>query len=256
MKTYLKYILICSFTIILFSCKSAKTLANGEANYKLSTKQLFKENAKQEPEYKTLQSKLKLTLNQNGKTQSYTVTYRSKKDEIIWINAPFSVIRAKITPDKVSFYNKLDNTYFDGDYKYLSELLGTELDFNKVQNLLIGETIFKLNTNTYESEVANETYVVQPKQQRELFELFFLINPSNLKVESQQITQPKERRHLQIDYTTYQTVNNQNLPEKIKVVAVEETEELIVNLEFKNMVLNEDLRFPFKIPSGFKAIEL
>ena len=32
-------------------------------------------------------------------------------------------------------YNKLDNTYFDGDYGYLSDMLGTELDFKKLQNL-------------------------------------------------------------------------------------------------------------------------
>ena len=113
-------------------------------NLKLSTKQLIKANAKQTASFKTLQSKLKITLNQDGKQQSHVVTFRVKKDEILWISATFSVIRAKVTPHKVSFYNKLDNTYFEGDYKYLSDLLGTELDFQKVQNLLIGETLFDL----------------------------------------------------------------------------------------------------------------
>ncbi|MGB5419452.1 DUF4292 domain-containing protein [Algibacter sp.] len=241
---------------MFFNCKSAKTISSGDANYNLPTKQLIKENAKQAAVFNTLQSRLKITFTQKGKTQSHTVNFRAKKDEAIWINATFSVIRALVTPEKVSFYNKLDNTYFDGDYKYLSDLLGTTLDFNKVQNLLLGETLYAMNSGDYKASVDEGTYIVQPKNQRDLFEIFFLLNPSNFKVKSQQISQPREFRHLQIDYLSYQDVEKQIIPELIKVIAIEAAEETIVELEMKNVSLNEDLRFPFKIPSGFKEIQL
>ncbi|MEP3837347.1 MAG: DUF4292 domain-containing protein [Algibacter sp.] len=255
MQTTSKIILgLCA--ILLFNCKSAKTVRGGDANFNLSSKQVIKENAKQVAAFKTLQSKLKITYTQKGKSQTHTVNFRTKKDEAIWINAPFSVIRALVTPQKVSFYNKLDNTYFDGDYKYLSDLLGTELDFNKVQNLLLGETLYHLNASDYTTSVDNEAYIIQPKNQRALFEIFFLLNPSNFKVKSQQISQPKEFRHLQIDYLKYQHVDSQILPELIKVIAVESNNEMVVELEMKNVSLNEELRFPFKIPSGFEEIEL
>ena len=249
-------IILTLLIAFVFSCKSAKTISGGEANLKLSTKQLIKENAKQSPNFNTFQSRLKITLNQKGKSQTHTVNFRAKKDEMLWINATFSVIRALVTPEKVSFYNKLDNTYFDGDYKYLSDLLGTELDFQKVQNLLIGEAIFNLKDGNYTTSVVDSSYIFQPKKQRELFEIFFLLDPSHFKVKSQQITQPTEQRHLQIDYVSHQEVDKQILPELIKVIAVEANEEVILNLEYKNVSLNEDLRFPFKIPSGFKEIKL
>ncbi|KAB1066549.1 DUF4292 domain-containing protein [Tamlana haliotis] len=242
--------------LLLFNCKSSKTIKPGEANYKLSTKQLIKANKAQEADFRTLQSKLKIGFTQGGKTQAYTLTFRAKKDEVLWINAPFSVVRAMVTPEKVSFYNKLDNTYFDGDYEYLSDLLGTELDFQKVQNLLFGEAIFDLNSDTYNASVADGAYVVSPKEQRALFEIFFLMSPKTFKVTSQQVSQPSEHRHLQVDYTAYHLVEAQRLPERIKVIAVEANEETIVDLEFRNVTLNEDFRFPFKIPSGFKKIKL
>lgn len=248
-----------SFAFIIpfvFSCKSSKTISAGEANYKLSARQLIKENTKQSPNFKTLQAKLKITYYKNQNKQTHSVSFRAKKDEILWMSATFSVIRAKITPEKVSFYNKLDNTYFEGDYKYLSDLLGTELDFEKVQNVLFGETIFNLKDDAYKSSVNDNVYVLQPKKQRELFEVFFLLDPSHFKVKSQQISQPKEFRHLQIDYLTYQEVNSQKLPKHIKINAVEANQETIIKLEFKNVSLNDDLRFPFKIPSGFKEIKL
>ncbi len=250
------YITFTLVAMLAFSCKSSKTISAGETNYNLSTRQLIKENAKQTASFKTLQAKLKITYFQNEKEQTHSVSFRAKKDEILWISATFSVIRAKVTPEKVSFYNKLDNTYFEGDYKYLSELLGTELDFQKVQNLLFGETLFNLKDDAYKSSVDNNVYVLQPKKQRDLFEIFFLLDPSHFKVKSQQISQPKEFRHLQIDYLTYQEVNSQTLPQHIKINAVETNKETIIKLEFKNVSLNEELRFPFKIPSGFKEIKL
>ncbi len=242
--------------LLIFNCKSSKIITGGEANYKLSTKQLIKENAKQTPNFKTLKSTLKITYTQKGGSQTHSVSFRAKKNEALWISATFSIVKALVTPERVSFYNKLDNTYFDGDYKYLSALLGTELDFQKVQNLLLGETIFDLKDGTYKGTVNDKSYVLQPKKQRELFEIFFLLDPSYFKVKSQQICQPKEFRHLQVDYLSHQEVEKQILPKKIKVIALESNEETIINLEFKNVTLNEELRFPFKIPSGFKEIKL
>ena len=39
--------------------------------------------------------------------------------------------KALITPTKVSYYEKINNTYFEGDFSLLSNWLGTDLDFQK-----------------------------------------------------------------------------------------------------------------------------
>ena len=252
----LKYIVLFILVFFAFNCKASKSISGGEANFKLSTKQLLKEHAKQVPHFKTLESKLKITYAQGDKEQSYTVNFRSKKDEVLWLSASFSVVKALITPEKVSFYNKLDNTYFEGDYNYLSTILGTELDFEKVQNLLLGNAIFNLNAFDYEASVNEEAYILQPKEQRALFEIFFLLDPVHFTLKSQQLSQPKEFKHLQIDYATYQEVEKQTLPERIKIIAVEGAKETTIDLEFKSVTLNQDLSFPYKIPSGFKEIKL
>lgn len=255
-KPLITLILLVIVFAFVESCKSTKRLASGEADLSLSTKQLLRAYEKQAPNFKTLQSKLRIAYTDGNIEQSNSVTFRMKKDEVIWMNSAFSIIRAMITPDKVSFYNKLDNTYFEGNYQYLSDLLGTELNFNMVQNLLLGEALFELNDDAYSSTVMDETYVLQPKKQKELFELFFILSPKLFKIKSQQISQSKESKILQIDYLAYQEVNKQALPEHIKIIAVEANEEMIAELEFKSVSLNEDLRFPFKIPSGFEEIKL
>lgn len=253
---YLIAVIFISF-VLASSCKSTKILRSSAGNLNLSTKQLIKENTKKTATFKTLSARVKLDIYQGEKLNGYTVNMRMEKDQkILLMSTPISVVKALITPEKVSFYNKLDNTYFEGDFKYLSDLLGTELDFQKVQNLLLGEALFGLKENAFDVSVNEKEYVLQPKKQKALFELFYLINPSHFKITSQQISQPQEQRHLQIDYKSFQEVDRQILPQQIKVIAVESAEEMIIEMEFKAVSLNEDLRFPFKIPSGLKEIKL
>ena len=250
-------IFLLVFLFLEIGCKSAKTISSGDANFDLSAKQLIKENTRKAPNFKTLASRVKIDLLQGGEDQGYTVNLRIEKDKkILLMSTPISVVKALITPDKVSFYNKLDNTYFDGDFRYLSDLLGTELDFQKVQNLLLGEALHDLKDDDYDISVHEESYVLQPKMQNQLFEIFFLLNPSHFKINSQQLAQPQKARMLQIDYLAYQAVDKQTLPERIKVIALDNRDETILDLEFKSVSLNEDLRFPFKIPSGYDEIIL
>ena len=243
--------------VIVSGCKSAKTITDGQSNLGLSSKEVIKANAKKSANFKTLQSKVKVVYTQENKSQSHTITMRIQKDQVIWLNSALNLIRAKITPEKVSFYNKLDNTYFDGDFSYLSDLLGTELDFKKVQNLLLGNALFELDKSTYDTSIHNNAYLFQPKEQLRLFELFYIINPSHFKIDSQQLAQTGDTsRFLEIDYLNYQEVDKQSLPENLKILVLEDGEETIIEMAFKSINLNEDLRYPFKIPSGFDKITL
>ena len=60
-----------------------------------------------------------------------------EKDKTIWINATLGLARAIITPDKVRFYNRINNQYFEGDYTLISNLLGIELNL-KSSKFVVG----------------------------------------------------------------------------------------------------------------------
>src|SRR5690606_7356869 len=125
----------------------------------------------------------------------------------IWMSAPLGLARAMITQDSVKFYDKLNNQYFDGDFSLLTKLLGTEVNFEIVQNILMGDPIYELRNDVYITTPHDTSYVLQPKEQRALFELFFLVNPGFFKLDSQQLYQKAEQRMLQIDYSKYQEVD-------------------------------------------------
>ncbi len=250
-------IIILVIGLLFFGCKSSTHISSsGKLNKGLTSVQIIKKHLNQKVSFKTMQSKVKVNYIQGNKSQAHTINLRIQKDKVIWMSATLGIVRAKITPNKVSFYNKLDHTYFDGDFALISDFLGTELNFENVQNLLLGEALFDLEEQKYDADIHEESYVLYPKDQNALYEIFFLLNPAHYKMDSQQLAQPLEHRLLQIDYRDYQKVGRQILPEYIKVIALEADIETILTMEFKSVSLNNELRFPFRIPSGFDEIEI
>ena len=250
-----KGIFILLLNILIVSCGTSRRInSDGTIDAKVTAKQLIKENSKQEAQFKTLQARVKIGIIQDSKEQGYTVTLRMERDKIIWLNAFLGLGRVMITPERVQFYDKINNQYFDGDYVLLSEFLGIELNFDQVQSLLIGEPIFNLNDKDYSISSNESSYILAPKAQSAIMELFLLFNPRHFKMDSQQLAQPLKRRFLEIDYLSYQDVETEILPQNLKIIAVEEDEELIIEMEYKSVSVNEEVRFPFIIPSGFDEI--
>ena len=125
-------------TLLFLGCKSTKTVQSSETlDSKMSVKQIVKNHNKLQSKFNTLQGRLKVEYIQGDRSETHTLTLRMENDKTIWVNAFLNMVRVKITPDRVRFYNKLDNTYFDGDYALISEFLGAtkERSLEIIENL-------------------------------------------------------------------------------------------------------------------------
>lgn len=243
--------------VFFVSCKSKKVISGGSSTLKkLNTKTLVKNHYANALDFKTLRGRLKIDYTDGKDEQGYTVSFRMEKDKAIWISATLGVVKAYITPTRVSFYNRLQNEYFDGDFTYLSNLLGTELDYEKVQNLLLGQALFDLRKDKYNTTELNNQYQLTPKKANQLFKTLLQIEPTNYKVAGMQLTQPEKNRVLDVQYKNYQVVDKKLVPNIIDIYVKDKNKTDIIALTFKNIELNKKFNFPYKIPNGFKKIVL
>ncbi len=252
----MKYALPMVMIIFMVSCKSTKVISGGTVDAKLSSKSVIKAHYQNEAGFKTLAGRVKISYSDGETSQNVSVSLRMEKDKAIWMSAPLGIVKAYITPDRVSFYNKLENEYFDGDFSYLSDLLGTEVDFSILQNLLTGQAIIDLRQGKYDIGISNESYRLTSKEQDVLYKTLFQVEPKNFKMALQQLSQPLEKRVLEIAYKNYQSLDNEILPNEIMVKAITKDSENNIDLEFKNLELNGTVNFPYSIPKGFNEIEL
>ncbi|MFS4466303.1 DUF4292 domain-containing protein [Maribacter sp. 2210JD10-5] len=255
--TTLRYaIFVLTFVFLFSSCKSKKVISDGTVNERLSAKAVIKAHYQNELDFKTLRGKVKIDYSDGESSKSVSVSLRMEKNKAIWLSAPFGVGKVYISPERVSFYNKLQNEYFDGDFSYLSKLLGTEVDFSIVQNLLLGQALVDLRDEKYILSTTDKGYRLTPKTAGTLYKILFQIEPQNFKMAMQQLSQPLEKRLLTIAYEDYQKVQEAILPNSVLVKATASEEENTIALEYRNLELNTPLNFPYKIPKGFKEIVL
>lgn len=241
---------------LLTSCGAKKNLVEEKANDELSSKNIINNHYKNQLHFKTISGRLKIDYDDGVSSKSFTMSLRMEKDKTIWLSAPLNMAKMLITPDRVSFYNKLDNTYFDGDFSYLTDLLGTELSFEKVQNLLLGQAIFDLKEEPYKTDIIANNYQLKPEKDIPLFKKLILLNPSHYKVALQQVSQPESKRWLNINYNSYQEIEHQIFPDEIVITAEEETFKTKIELAYKNIEFNKEVSFPYDIPEGFKEITI
>ena len=248
-----------SISLLFTSCKVKKGVTDTGNTQKMSIAKIIKKNNAQKSDFNTLRATLKISHTTETKTQNFTVSLRLLKDKKIWMSfkkAGFSGGKALITPNKVQFYNKLNNTYFDGNFTIISNLLGTSLTFKQLQAVLLGEAFFTLEPAQYDVEILEDGYLLYPEQQTNLFEHFITINPGNFKIKTQEINQPKRSQILNIDYNSYQEIDKQLLPLLVHIVTLQKTKGSQIDITYKNITLNTKMRFPFHIPTGYKAITI
>ncbi len=250
------WLLLGILTTLLLSCKSASLLTVGEVDAKLTAKTIIKNHYRSQADFKTLSGRMKIEYSDGESAHSFSVSLRMEKDKAIWISAPLGVVKAFITPTRVSFYNKLQNEYFDGDFSYLSGFLGTDLNFEKVQNLLLGQALFDLRDGKYNAGVHGDTYELKPRQDLDLFKIFYLIEPGNFKLSTQQLSQPQKKRLLEIRYKDYQQKGKLLIPNEIGITAIDTNKRNIIALAYRNVELDRPLNFPYEIPKGYDEIVL
>lgn len=251
---------ICSVLILLTSCKGTKAVVGSNtASNSLSYKELVAAHHAADPSFKTLASRVKVVYEDEKQRQSITVSLRMEKDKKIWIKASIlgiTLAKALITPDQVRYYETLGNTYFDGDFTLLSDWLGTELDFDKAQAILLGQSIIALDSPLYEASIGDNKYRIAPKNQPINFIHSLLLNPDNFKIHSGKVSQPADDRQLNLTYGPYQTIEQQLFPVEIMIRALEGTKPTNIDVTYRNIDLNVSLSFPFNIPQGYQEIEL
>lgn len=253
------HILILLLALLLNGCRGAKKAVDSEVGSSVPMAQVLYAHQEAIPNFKTLASRVQVVYADGNKEQSITVSLRMEKDRIIWIKASIlgiTLAKAMITPERVSYYETISNTYFDGDFTLLSEWLGTELDFEKAQSILLGQSIFNLDENNYQASIIQNRYKLLPKTQPFNFIHSLILNADNFKVLSGTLSQPGEGRLFSLRYGAYQQVEGSYYPSDIWIDATDHDRKTKISVSYKNIDVNAAVSFPFDIPQGFEQIRL
>ncbi|MEE9406799.1 MAG: DUF4292 domain-containing protein [Polaribacter sp.] len=224
----------------------------------MSAKKVARKHVSENFDKKTVEAKLKVNFN-NGKTkQSISVSMKIIKDEVIWLKGTkfISIFKAKITPTKVSYYSPYAKNYFEGDFSMIEKLLGVEINFEQLQNLFLGQALQNVKEEKQEVHIKDNSYILSPEKQANLFDIFFAVNPSHFKLDKQSIVNSIKNQRLDIIYPSYRLVDDVVFPSEINIKAKQANKFTNIDFTFKTVEFNTDFDVSFTIPNGYKKLNL
>jgi len=253
-------ILFCvssSFTLV--SCKAkAKVVEQNKVDdsNRMSADRIIKKHYNNKTDFSTLYIKSNVKYSDDKLSQNVTAEIKIKKNEQILVSIRFlgiTMAKAMITPTSVSYYEKMGSTYFEGDFSSLSQWLGTDLDFMKVQNLLIGQAVDDLTIGKYHDSLIDQVYRLDAIAANDIKKYFFIDTDSFL-LNKQEIAQEAQNRKIDVAYSNFKLFNNSYFPTSVSIVAEQQKGKTEINMGYNSITINEELSFPYSIPNGYNRI--
>lgn len=236
--------------------KNAKTLTS---NLKLN-----------EFNFDRMSAKLSVEALIDSTSESFIVSMRIKKDSIIWLSISKLGIegaRILISKDSVKFINRISNKYFKGDFAYISKMLNTDLDFEMLQSLLIGNSVeFYSEDEKIKAGVDNCQYTLgtirkfklrkvmeKGKELHEPAQSIYLL-PKTFKIARIVFYDFNPARSLDARFGEYERIDSTQLfPMKI-FYSIKAQNRIDIELNYNKISLKEIQGFPFKIPDNYEQI--
>jgi hypothetical protein len=244
-------------SLTLVSCKSKAIAVKENTNLnRLTPERIVKNYYNNKSEFSTLYIKSNVRYSDDKQTQNVTAEIKIKNNEQILVSIRFlgiTMAKALITPTTVSYYEKINGSYFEGDFSTLSQWLGTDLDYKKIQNMLIGQAMDDLNKGEYKDSLVDQSYRLEDVSNKDTKKYFFFDTQKFL-LNKQEITQTAKNRMIQVSYSDSKLYNESMFPSNIVINASQDKGNTEINLGYNTITINEELSFPYSVPNGYKRI--
>ncbi|MBK0369555.1 DUF4292 domain-containing protein [Flavobacterium agrisoli] len=253
-----KYILFIGVLLLsLTACKTKQATTSEAVTVEdLATKKIIDKHYENPLDFKTLYIKASAKYIDQKQNQNVTAEIKIEKDKQILVSVRFlgiTMAKALITPTSVSYYEKIKGSYYEGDFTSLSKWLGTELNFEKVQNLLIGEALDNLKNGKYKQIDAAPLYRLDDQKESALKQSYYFDSEQFL-LQKEQITQTAENIMIQVAYGNHKKFEQGNLPTSVTINTIQPKGKTDINLDYNSVSFNEELSFPYSIPDGYKKV--
>ena len=262
-----KYILIILSALAVTSCK----VQNKQTTTPVSTTKPISNNSSffSGIDRKTSFEAVKINSKIDAKTGSFIPTLDAviyiENGQKVWMNLTAVILQAArglATQEGIKGYYKLDKTYIDSDFGYLNKLLNVNfIDYNALQNLLLGKTFIPVSENDYNLTQNISGYTLTSKQTQKITEngktseyKIALDYDADFNLSHVLLTNIANNDQLEITYSNREILNNESFPKSVKIIIkANKTDEILIEntkFDFSRM------ETPYSVPANYKKTEI
>jgi len=270
--------IIASSTVLIFliviamvatSCSSTKRVSAKKNLKKYGFEYLRIKMKENTLSFNDLSAKLSLTYKNEKSSTSLRGQMRIREDSILWISfSPAMGIEAArliLTQDSIKFINRLNKTYFTGEYQMLDTLISTTIDYVIVQSMILGNELPYYKLDNFSVKADDNMYLLTMEKKRKvkrkikkgksptnvIVEKVWL-DPVNFRMRRLEMNEiGNDKKKLVVQYDDYRETEGKMFPYKIKI-SIFADNDIVIDVNYNKVQFGETLRFPFRIPSKYK----
>ena len=254
------YILLLIFSFFVISCKTKTTATKPiDTNASVSNSAFFT-SIKEKSNFQQIKINSKVNVENGNFIPTLDATIYIENGQKVWMNMVaviLNVARGVATPDGIKGYEKLNKTYIESDFSYLNNLLNVNfIDFNSLQNLLIGKTFVPVNEKDFKITKNAQGYQLTSlknmkfENDGEVSEYSVVMNYSNDFNLTQVNLNDKEKvNSLEISYLNWVSFENMMLPKNVKIIikGTKTSQILLENTRFES----SKMETPYSVPNNY-----
>lgn len=266
----MRFLFFCLMIISLASCRARRNAGSAtntqvtdtttaaipsalsDADSLLIAKNVFNKIINTDLSYQTYSSKIKFDFDDGSQNLSATAFVHIYKDSLIWVSitGPLSIEvgRMLITKDSVKIMDKLHHEAQLRDIGFLQNATGLPIDFSAMQNIITSQPFFidtlqafKYDQNNIILHTVYKGFVnsITTDTSSSIIKEYFIMDEKSSQLRSCLITN-----------NSFIHINENDLPQE-KNIVIHSDKEIKANLEYRDILFNEELSFSFKIPENY-----
>ncbi len=217
-------------------------------------------------EFSSFYSKISTDYQDTSRKISFKTSLRLVRDSALMVSVKYSVIpvmSAVITPDSLKMANKRDKCYILQSQRYFKETFGVNFSYRDIENIMMGMPVkFDRNAEYYRvkdpynywlsSHKKKDVEHVNINSEREVV-VYYKIASDLRNLDAMRIVSPADSTSVMINYKSRQLVDGFLVPHIVKVAVMTPKQELIIELEYKKVRINQSEELYFVIPESYGA---
>ena len=258
MKNLIKNTVYLFLLFIVFqACKSIAILPTNSPIKNVNIEALASKIRSNYPKVNNVRSRIKATYNNGKRKQQIIVQFRMESKKKLWLSATMIIPIAKllVTPNKVSFYEKFQKTYFEGNYDLINTTFRTNFGYSDLENLFLGKPFLSPDQGRWKQISNPKYYILISQGKRSGIKPTLFFDPVSFLLKEQRFLVPGTNYNITIKYLRHIKVEGKSLPSLIEITFFDGNQSQSLELEFNRIDFTENLNFPFEIPNGYSKIK-
>ena len=261
-----KYILLVICATFFFSCKT-KTATDSpiSSNTPIASNTAFFKKIKETPNFQQLKINSKVNVETGNFIPTLDATIYIENGRKVWMNMIAIILnvgRGIATPEGIKGYEKWNKTYIESDFSYLNNLLNVNfLEYNSLQNLLLGKTFIPINekdftiTKNAQGYRLSSTKNLKFDNNGKTSEYSVVMDYSaDFDLTQVNLEDQNKTNQLEISYTNWEAFENMKLPKNVKIIikGSKTSQILLENTRFESSKMDT----PYSVPNNYKKTDI